>query len=1053
MAYIIETPNPFEPVTEAKRHSHRGGISIRDWLQMEYPGFVEFDVPTLCLVNGRPALRSRWGNLIGPNDVINFITLPQGPLALIVLYVIIIVAAIVLALVIQPPALPGETPASDPVYTNKGRGNTVRLGEPIECNYGRNRIYPSLAAIPFYQYDNNDQFQYSLFCIGQGVYEINEILIGDTDISNYQEVEYEVIEPGDPITLLPTNVYTSPEAGGQELFGPNEDEYSAPGWQGPFAANNSGTTTTKIQVDISAPKGLYRTANSGGLQPRSITLEIEARLIDDAGSPLGAYANLSFSPVTVTLATTTPQRRTYEDNTLASGRYEVRVRRTSSTDTSYRSGHDAVWEGMRAYIEDTDVDFGDVTLLAVVIRATNNLNSRTQTLFNLNATRKLPYRESDGTFGTPVPTRSIMWAFVDVFRAQYGGRVTDAYFDWDVIEALDSELNARGDYFDWIFRDPITVWEAAAAIARVGRSAPLLDGSKITAKRDGELSLPVTMFTPDNILDGSFSWSVKLWDLDEFDSVKIEYIEVNSGYRPEQVLCTLPGGTTNNPRNIKLIGCSDRQQAYQEGLFTLASERYLRENVSFETGLEGHIPQFGDLIAVAHDIPNWGQSGFVVSSVFNSGGTGYIITLSEPLVWDAMQTYQLMLRGSKSEILGPFTATATSEEDEVEITASGLDFQTDGLTEPMIFLFGITGNVTEYMKVVRIEPRGNEVIAITAVNYSAIIHTFDGLTAPPLDVYSEPPTVPDLPVIARIYISQIDNVLSIIQVSWSATFGAQSYIIQTSQDGVAWDEHALTTQTSIQMQVVPGLFYVRVAAINTGQGPWKSTNITIGHIAGLENSIPFLIDEWEVRWGAVLNAVGYQVSIYNNSTPSAPVLRRQVQYSSAVRDHVYDLSDALTDSNVNRDMLVEVDPLFQDTDTGGLTVSGYPASLELTNAVPTAPTNPTSALSAETSDVTDIEYSLNWEIPVEGDLIGLKLWVEATEGFDPEVATPVLDVEESGIGYENLPTGHHISVALDSYGEHGPIRWRVAVFDVWGNEITTNITAEQTIHATSGWVA
>jgi hypothetical protein len=44
-----------------------------------------------------------------------------------------------------------------------------------------------------------------------------------------------------------------------------------------------------------------------------------------------------------------------------------------------------------------------------------------------------------------------------------------------------------------------------------------------------------------------------------------------------------------------------------------AANRYRRRMVNFRTELEGLIPTYGDLIAIAHDMPRWGESGDVVA--------------------------------------------------------------------------------------------------------------------------------------------------------------------------------------------------------------------------------------------------------------------------------------------------------------------------------------------------------------------------------------------------------------------------------------------------------
>lgn len=1036
MAWIFETPNPFEPYS-VNRYQVPSGTCIREWVAQKHPETQEFPIPTICVVNGKPLLRKDWNREIGERDIVNFIGVPGEPITM---FIILVVVMIAIYLLLPIPKIPGQGPESDPVYSVKGQTNSIRLGEPIEVCYGRNRIYPSLASRPFYFYEGNDQFQHSLFCLGQGIYDIHSIQIGDSPISSFEEVTSEIIEPGGIVSLFPNNVFTSVEAGGQTLFAPNEpDDYVAPGWVGPFSANPVGTVTAKIQIDLAFPKGIYTMSKKGKLTSQSISVEVQKRLINDAGTPLGAWEALF--TIVETGATVTPQRKTYTAD-VAQGRYEVQLRRVSNKNLSHNAGHDVVWEGLRSFIDGQQLAFGNVTLLAVKIRASNNLNDRTRERFNVIATRKLPIRESGGEFSAPQATRSIIWAFVDVFRSAYGGRIADdIFFDWDALEALDDLYTSRNEHFDWCFRDPITVWEAAKTIARVGRAVPLLAGSLITMKRDGPLTVPVAMFNPENIVESSFSWDIKLWDLDEHDSLSVEYTDPNTGYKQEQVTAVLPGETSNNPKDIRLIGIQDRTHAYREGMYILASERYLRENISFETGLEGFIPTYGDLIAVAHDVPEWGQSGYVVNAQRGSG-TAVHLFLSEPLVFTDGVEHQILLRGRTGNVIGPLSVLETADPQQVTIsTDQELDYLLDGRTEPMLFVFGISNAITRYVKVVRMEPQGGERIRVVAVPEVATIHSFDGLLPTALFQPAYSPFPPDLPVITNLYITQIDGSLHVIQIAWTAAFGAQSYIVETSEDGVHWQERASTVRTSVQLQVLLGPLWVRVAAINNGQGPWIEDEITVGILVGLDVNIPWDSLEWEVSWWEVLNAVGYRIKVYNSL--GALVLERQLDQLADERSFNYDYTDALADGNLVREMVVEVDALFEEET--GTEPSGFPVQLELTNAIPLPPTSPASVI--DSFDTSEVVYELSWDVPALDDLIRVKVWFEFTSGFDPEVATPVYDFSAGTPGFAGIPTSTLVSVDLDSFAAHAAGYWRVALYDVWGLEIDTNITAEQVIAA------
>ena len=626
-----------------------------------------------------------------------------------------------------------------------------------------------------------------------------------------------------------------------------------------------------------------------------------------------------------------------------------------------------------------------------------------------------------------------------MFRSVYGGRIfEDSFFDWDALEELDALYEERNEHFDWTFRDPVTVWEAAQAVARVGRATPLLSGSLITVKRDGPQEIPVAMFNQENIIKGSFSWDVKLWDVDEYDSARIEYTEPETGYKQETVLCTLPGGTTDHPEDIRFPGIQDRAHAYHEGLYLRACQRHLRENATFDTGMEGYIPTFGDLIAVVHDLPRWGQGGYIVHAE-RGVADAYTLWVSEPLNFVPDVVHQITLRGRLGQVIGPLTATAAEDPMQVLIhSEEDIDFHLTGETEPMLFQFGVANGITRYLRVVKIEPQGGEAIRITAVGDEPVIHTFDELLAPALNSNALAPVAPDLPEVQGLILTQIDVALHVVQASWHAAFGTQYYVVQTSEDNVHWSVPMTTPRTALQLQVYPGNLWVRVAAVNNGQGPWLTSFLDVGYIAGLTVVTPWEGLSWEISWQEAQGATGYTVQVYD-VVSSTPVLKRTV--SQFARNFAYDLAMAITDSNQVREMRVEVTPIFPPEDPPQVIA---PTGIELENSVPLPPTGCAFDIMGDSSDMMTTGYRLRWTVPPAADLIGIKVWLSPVSGFDPSVEVPIIDESVSTPGVM-IPVEAYIDIDLDSTGAHPAHYWRVALFDVWGEEISTNVSGENTI--------
>ncbi len=597
--------------------------------------------------------------------------------------------------------------------------------------YGRHRVYPDLAATPWTAYDENDQYLYQLHCIGQGHYDLEQVRIEDTPIASFEEVGTQFVPPGGAITLFEADVVTAPEIAGQELIGANERDEGEDGWVGPFTANPAGTRATVIGIDVVMPRGLYYAANDGSLSNRTIEWEVEARAVDDEGEASGDW--LEIASESVTAATNTPQRKSYR-YTVDAGRYEVRARRTNDKSGDARAGHEIRWGGLKTFLEDM-TEFGEVTLLAVKMRATDNLSQRSARMINCIVTRKLPVWDPESGWSEPQATRSIAWAFVDAARAPYGAGLSDARIDLAAIHALDQIWQARGDRFDGVFDQGLTVWEALTRIARCGRALPFLQGGILRIVRDEARTLPVALFGPRNIVRGSFRVQYVMPGEDTADAVTVTYYSART-WAPDEITASLPDSTaeaTDKPATVELFGCTGADQAMREGLYMAAANRYRRRIVTFRTELEGLIPTYGDLIAITHDVPRWGQGGEVVAT------EGRTLVLSEPLEWEATEetaeengmesavpsAHYLALRKRDGSLSGPWPVEPGANARNV-VLGEDLEFEpyTGAEEERTQFAFGHGEAWGLRARVLAVRPRGEQV-EITAVGEDARVHEAD----------------------------------------------------------------------------------------------------------------------------------------------------------------------------------------------------------------------------------------------------------------------------------------------------------------------------------------
>lgn len=971
MLNVVHITNPFEAIErDSERWETTAGHSIRTLLTERYPGFTEFEFPTIANVDGEEWMRCRWDEVLPKNAFIVFTRLPGDPITILIgLAIATLVVAVAVVVLFKPkiqkpkivkPPMPAaigafggsalsssENRASqngDPVYSLSGERNQIKPNNVLECAYGRNRIFPAYAALPYNVYAGNNQYQYSLFCLGHGLFDVEALQFEDTPLASFPDIEYEIVDPGEVFTLFHDNVNTSADVANLELFGSNQPEYT--GWTTGFVANGPFTKVNRIEIDLALPSGLYSVdPNTGALQGIAAQAKFEYQSVNDFGAPVGSWKPLEFVAVTivpnkdpkpprktqystvkstlfsVTLANPTPQRYTLSA-VVEPGRYQVRGMRANPANRSIQAADVLRWEVLRSFEPDVK-NYGDVTLVAMKTRASNNLNNNAAAKFNLIATRKLPTWNSVTGWSAPVVTRSPVWAFIDTFKARYGGRYEDTFLDLVDLKVFADTFAEEGITFDYVFDQKSTVWEAARAIARVGRCVPILNGSRITIVRDTPQEFARAVFNQHNIVRDSFSWHIRKDANQTYDGVEVEYIDSET-WKLETILCLIDDDLGDFPEPLRLTGCTNRQRAYQEGLYHRALSKWSNETIEFKTGIEGNLPRYGDLVKVSHDLPQWGSGGYIQSI------DGHTITLSDPVVFEVGQVHKLVIRKKDGSAYGPFVVTAGSNSitvvatDDIEET-----FYFDEAHERPLYLFG-----KEYMEsrnclIAGIKPENRDLIQLQCIPYDDRIYGFGNFTAPPRGAAAVRAIEPSRPIVVDLRVTQIPGTLEFVKVSWPPAIGAKTYLLETSTNGEDWQRVATQPSTIYTLRVEPSYLYMRVAGVNTDIGPWAQWSGRVGLVTAKPGTVQNLRlsiyqpGSIEVVWNALTSpaanaADSYEVSVY--STSSGRFLRRRVVSGLTF---VYTLANAVEDALTDTTITIRVK---------GINIAGIsdnPASLAL----------------------------------------------------------------------------------------------------------------------------
>lgn len=1018
MTQILLISNPFNPLHDMERFQAFDGITPRQWLAEHFgPDFTEFDRPTVLQWNGELVMRADWETRqFQDGDVAAFVHVPQGIEVLIVALIVAVVVGVAAYLLMPDPKIPSDnTQSADSVYTLRGQTNRFRPNEPIEVVYGKVRHWPTYAARPYSEYIGNQQYQYSLFCVGQGRFDIEAIQLDDTPVEDFTEVEIEIVQPGGTVDLIEANVVTAVEVSNIELLGPNEDDYT--GISGPYIINNFDTPVKRLAVDVSLPQGLYKLNDEGDLTTQTVTLLFEYRQIDADGDPMpGAVWEVLANP-TVSRKDNTPQRITYSQ-AVTEGRYEIRGRRVSDKPGSTRVASQVRWETAKGYAK-MNANFGSVTMIAMKALATNSLNDSSAKRFNVIATRKLPtWNAVDGwkSAAASGATRNPIWAFCDIFRATYGAKLSSEFLDMPTLKALADVYDSRNDTFDWVFDGPLSVWEAGKMALRVGRALPIPQGSLISAVRDVPQTLPAAVFNQHNIIKGSLKKTLNMFEFQPFDGVIVEYTDPDT-WQTKEVTCVLPGRDGLNLDRVKFPGCTKRNKAFQEGMYIQSRKELQRKTVIFQTGLEGHIPAFMDLISITHDTLRVGQGGMILA--YNNATNE--MTLSEQVNFATTAVvHKLAIRGDDGAIMGsPITVTPGSAPNKVILASDPpdtLDFSENRV--PPLYAFGVA-DVWAFMgKVSSIRPLDENTVEIACVNYVPAVYGWEDSTTVDAIEYKVIKNRSN-PTVAWVTIAPVPDKADRAFIDWLPEPGAASYILQTSyDDGTTWNPAGNYVSPPVEIRTNPGTLIARVApfalngnVIYTESEPFiVGSNVTPPASPEANATQPdFIALTATVKWGAVSGANGYIADIYTGA-----VFMRRVAVGTALRAD-YSFDDYTADGGTGR----EIEFRVKAFNAGG---SGVPTVITRTNAPPvTAP----SALAV--GSPTGTNYPATWAYsPVEGDELEFRVYASTVNGFTPGPANLIA-----------TRTTLDATIAAPTR----PLYWRVAVVDKWGPELTLSAQA------------
>lgn len=496
---------------------------------------------------------------------------------------------------------------------------------------------------------------------------------------------------------------------------------------------------TQVWVNLVAPQGLFYDAGSGKTT-LSVDYAIETQALDGSYSPTGA---ITTTTGTMTAATSDEQAKTIEITTGHTGATRVRARRTNNHDYGFSGTviDEIKYQDLYAVTPISNSDFGNVTTVQVVTKATQRATSLKERKFNCNATRKLPTFNgttfsgsfaSDGSIasGTISATKS----FIDILAAasidsKIGQRVLANDIDmtqiWGIRNTINSWNPLNIEFGYTLDSDNISFEETVKMIADSVFCVAYRQNGKIRFSFDGEQPTSTALFTHRNKKPASDTIS-RLFAADsEFNGIELTY---NDNVTDAQETIKLPLSlTATNYKKIELTGVRNYAQAWFRANREYNKILLQRVSIETETTNDGRLLLPNQRIDIVDNTRFDSQDGEIIAQ------SGLILTLSRDVVF-GVGTHSIILM-QRDGGLESITCTAGTNANKVVLAYAPSEaintINGGAIGIRTIFSFGAdsVASANSYL-VQEVNITDSSYVKVTAINYDADYYSADTESIP-----------------------------------------------------------------------------------------------------------------------------------------------------------------------------------------------------------------------------------------------------------------------------------------------------------------------------------
>ena len=542
---------------------------------------------------------------------------------------------------IRPASLQTESPS---YFIDQAR-NRARPYAPIPVIFGRHVVVPPLGAAPITEIVGGDHYLRMVVVWGYGPLRISDIKIGETPISEFDDIEIETREGrvGDAaLTLYPNTIDQ------QNLA---IDLTKDASWQ----TRRSSLEADELSIDITLPRGLAKFNKKGKREKHTVEIQVQYKLVGEAdweSATVGATAKtFPSSWVTEDLtgkirfegARSQPIRHGMRWPVAIQGQYDIRIRRISDDETDDKKFSTIIWSALRTINDDAPVNFPkDLAISALVIRATDQLSG---VVDELNAVVESEAKVWDGNAWVTGYTSNP--ASMYRLALQHPARrlpENDANIELDVLADFYTFCDNNGYSFEHILDVRQGIWDTIHDICAVGRASPTKIDNKFSVIVDTGTQLVKQHFTPINSNDFKFHRSFA----NTPDGVKLIFANKEKGYIRDERIVYNDGKTDANSvyvPQLSPVGITDKDHVYKFGRFHIAQTKLRRELWTLLINFEYLVARRGSRVTVQHDAIAVGiASARVIEVTEDAQNKAVSIKVDVPIALPKDVSYAVKLR-------------------------------------------------------------------------------------------------------------------------------------------------------------------------------------------------------------------------------------------------------------------------------------------------------------------------------------------------------------------------------------------------------------------------